>query len=47
MVCLDEKPVVWHADVQPSVLMEPGKPERMDYEYERRGTRTLFIMVEP
>jgi hypothetical protein len=46
-VCLDEKPVVLHADVQPPVPVEPGQPERVDYEYERRGTRNLFVMVEP
>jgi hypothetical protein len=40
--CLDEKPVVLHADVQPPVPVEPGHPERVDYEYERRGTRNLF-----
>ncbi len=46
-VCLDEKPVVLHADVQPPLPVEPGQPERVDYEYERRGTRNLFVMVEP
>ncbi len=46
-VCLDEKPVVLHADVQPPVAISPGHPERVDYEYERRGTRNLFVMVEP
>jgi hypothetical protein len=46
-VCLDEKPVVLHADVQPPVPVEPGQPERVDYEYERRGTRNLFVLVEP
>jgi len=46
-VCLDEKPVVLHADVQPPVPVEPGHAERVDYEYERRGTRNLFVMVEP
>ena len=46
-VCLDEKPVVLHADVQPPVPVEPGQPERIDYEYERKGTRNLFVMVEP
>jgi hypothetical protein len=46
-VCLDEKPVVLHADVQPPVPVEPGQPERVDYEYERRGKRNLFVMVEP
>jgi hypothetical protein len=46
-VCLDEKPVVLHADVQPPVPVAPGQPERVDFEYERRGTRNLFVIVEP
>jgi len=25
----------------------PGKPHRVDYEYERNGTRNLFLFVEP
>ena len=39
--------MVLHADVQPPVPVEPGHPERVDYEYERKGTRNLFVMVEP
>lgn len=27
--------------------VEPGQPARVDYEYKRRGTRNLFVMVEP
>ena len=46
-MCLDEKPVVLHADVQQPIPVEPGKPERVDYEYERKGTRNLFVLVEP
>ncbi len=46
-VCLDEKPVVLHADVRPSLPPIPGTPQRIDYEYERRGTRNLFFVVEP
>ena len=46
-LCLDEKPVVLHADVHPPVPVEPGHPERVDYEYERKGTHNLFVMVEP
>lgn len=26
---------------------QPGKPQRCDYEYERNGTRNLFLFVEP
>jgi hypothetical protein len=46
-VCLDERPVVLHAAVHPPVPVEPEQPERVDYEYERKGTRNLFVMVEP
>jgi hypothetical protein len=46
-VCLDEKPVVLHAEVRPGVPPTPGQVERRDYEYERRGTANLFVMVEP
>ena len=45
-VCLDEKPVVLHADVRAPVPVKPGQPERVDYEYERKGMRNLFVMVE-
>ncbi len=46
-VCLDEKPVVLHADVRPLLPPVPGHVERRDYEYERHGTANLFVMVEP
>ncbi|HEX9036844.1 MAG TPA: IS630 family transposase [Ktedonobacterales bacterium] len=46
-VCLDEKPVVLHADVRPGLPMAPGHVECRDYEYERQGTANLFVMVEP
>lgn len=43
----NQMPVVLHADVHPPVPVEPGQPECVDYEYERKGTRNLFVMVEP
>jgi hypothetical protein len=46
-VCLDEKPVVLHADVRPGLPLAPGHVECRDYEYERHGTANLFVMVEP
>jgi DDE superfamily endonuclease len=46
-VCLDEKPVVLHADVRAGLPPAPGQVERRDYEYERRGTANLFVLVEP
>jgi hypothetical protein len=27
--------------------LEPGSPERFDYEYERRGTANLFLLCQP
>jgi hypothetical protein len=46
-VCLDEKPVVLHADVRAALPLAAGHVERRDYEYERHGTANLFILVEP
>ena len=45
-VCFDEKLVVLHADVVASCPVQPGQPQRVDYEYERIGTANLFVMVE-
>jgi len=46
-VCLDEKPVVMHAEVRERLPLAPGHVERRDYEYERHGTANLFVLVEP
>jgi hypothetical protein len=46
-VCLDEKPIVLHAEVREGLAAKPGQVERRDYEYERHGTANLFVMVEP
>lgn len=45
-VCLDEKLVTLHGDVVDPLPVQPGYPERVDYEYERIGTANLFVMVE-
>ena len=47
VVCVDEKPVVLHADVRPPRPMRPGHILRRDCEYERRGTANVFCGVEP
>jgi hypothetical protein len=46
-VCLDEKPVVLHAETRPVQPAARGRPERRDYEYVRQGTANLFVLVEP
>src|ERR1035441_9969277 len=47
VVCVDEKPVVLHADVRPPRPMRPGRIARRDSEYERRGTPLVFCGVQP
>ena len=47
VVCIDEKPVVLHADLRPPRPMHPGRTLRRDCEYERRGTGNAFCGVEP
>jgi hypothetical protein len=47
VVCVDEKPVVLHADVRPLRPMRPGRIARRDSEYERRGTANVFCGVQP
>lgn len=47
VVCVDEKPVVLHAEVRPLRPMQPGQVLRRDCEYERRGTANAFCGVEP
>lgn len=47
VVCFDEKSYQLLADSRASLPMRPKQPRRQDYEYRRRGTRNLFVMVEP
>jgi hypothetical protein len=47
VVCVDEKPVVLHADARPPEPMRPGQIARRDAEYVRRGTANVFCGVEP
>ena len=46
-VCVDEATKQLVADMIPPWPMQPGQPARADYEYERRGTANLFMVVEP
>lgn len=47
VVCLDERPVVLHDAARLGFPMRPRHPERVDYEYVRRGTANIFCIVEP
>ena len=47
VVCIDEKPVVLHADVRAARAMRPGRLARRDCEYKRCGSANTFCGVEP
>ncbi len=46
-VCMDETSKQLLRDTRESLPMEPGQPERTDYEYERGGVVNLFLFMEP
>lgn len=47
VICLDEKSVQLLEDSRPVKPVSPGKIERQDSEYIRRGTGNIFCGVEP
>jgi hypothetical protein len=53
VVCFDERSVQLIGEVAPPLGARPatdervGTPERVDYEYERRGTANVFLFTEP
>jgi hypothetical protein len=46
-VCFDEKSAQLLAESREPMPMRPGQVKRQDYEYQRHGTRNLFLFVEP
>jgi hypothetical protein len=47
VVCMDEQPTQLIKETRMKMAVEPGKPERVDYEYERNGTAANFMFTEP
>lgn len=47
IVCMDEKPIQLIKEVRTPLPPLPGKPLRIDYEYERNGTANIFLFTEP
>src|SRR4029453_1576047 len=45
--CPDEASKQLIGEVAEPVPAAPGRPARIDYEYERKGTCNLFLMCEP
>ena len=47
LVCLDEASRQLIAETRKSIGVEPGKPKRVDAEYRRCGTDSVFMMTAP
>ena len=47
LVCLDETSKQLVAETRLPIAMQPGRPARVDCEYERNGTANLFMMFAP
>jgi DDE superfamily endonuclease len=47
LVCLDETTKQLVKETREPVPAAPGQPARTDYEYERNGVGTIFMMVAP
>jgi hypothetical protein len=47
LVCLDEQSKQLIKETRTPLPAAPGRPERIDYEYERNGTANLFMLFAP
>jgi hypothetical protein len=47
VVCMDEQPVQLINETRLELSIEPGQPQRYDYEYRRNGTAVNFMFTEP
>jgi transposase len=47
LVCIDEKPIQLLDEVRPPSGLAPGEIKKVDFEYKRNGTCSVFCAVEP
>jgi hypothetical protein len=47
VVCMDEQPVQLIKETRQPLRARPGQPRRIDFEYERAGTASIFLFTEP
>ena len=47
VICLDEKPYQLLDECREPIVMKSGSPEKIDNEYQRNGTCSIFVMCEP
>jgi hypothetical protein len=45
--CMDEQPVQLIGETRVPISATKEHPERVDYEYERKGTASIFMFAEP
>jgi len=46
-ICMDEMPKQLLAEKYEPVAVQPGQPQKQDYEYERHGATNIFMLFEP
>ncbi|MEM6717519.1 MAG: IS630 family transposase [Cyanobacteria bacterium P01_C01_bin.147] len=46
-ICMDEQPVQFQRESRPSLPATANHGKRIDYEYERAGTASIFMFTEP
>jgi len=47
VICMDEQPVQLVKETRTPLPATKTQPERVDYEYERAGTASIFMFTEP
>ena len=47
VICMDEQPVQLHKEIKRPLPATAKHPKRIDYEYERAGTASIFMFSEP
>ena len=47
VICMDEQPVQLTKETKASIPATTKHPKRVDYEYERSGTASIFMFAEP
>jgi hypothetical protein len=47
VLCMDEQPVQLHEETRVPIAATKDHPRRVDYEYERAGTASIFMFCEP
>ena len=45
--CMDEQPVQLLKETRAPIAATKGHGQRVDYEYERNGTASIFMLAEP